>query len=136
MQRLYRGATSVARKLFASAPAPDECQQPSDDVLHARLMRTMRRRVSDDIAYVIERACLRDDWRTASELRTVLTNILERERKTFHRDTRGDNGLLTRMDELINAARWRAGTQVHMAADGKMEITILPDAPAGANSRK
>jgi hypothetical protein len=51
-------------------------------VIQARLNRTMRRRLSDDLVALTERACQMGHHDTAEELLGVLRNLLQRELET------------------------------------------------------
>lgn len=129
MRALHRFSTKVARGLSLTPYSADDAEMssPSDEIIHQRLMRSMRRRTSDDLAYLVERTCFRDDWQTASELIAVLQKVLEREQRKFSRDQRADDGLLERMKSLLEAAKCRSETSVRHGSDGQMEITVSPE---------
>ena len=65
--------------------------------LRDRLNRAMKRRLSDDVESLFNRACLVADLDTAEELLALLRDMLEREGRKFPRDRRLNEGLIRRL---------------------------------------
>ena len=80
--------------------------QPEVDpsIIQARLNRTMRRRLSDDLVALTERACQMGHHETAEELLGVLRNLLERELET-HNPRQETLDALDRVSKFVRQAR-------------------------------
>ena len=88
----------------ASLSMHDPQLQVDPSIIQARLNRTMRRRLSDDLAALAERACQMGHHDTADELLTVLRNLLERELET-HPPRQETLDTLDRVTKLVRQGR-------------------------------
>lgn len=77
-------------------------------LVHRRVYRTLRRRLSDRVADVFQEACLAGDLETAEQLLAVMQNIQDRRTAAGHDRRSGDEELERAREELATRKAVRA----------------------------
>jgi hypothetical protein len=94
----------------ASIKAPDpkrELGLYDPATIRDLLNRVMKRRLSDDLESLCQKARLAGDLRTARGLLAVLADLVQREDKRFARDRRVSDGMIERLTAELNDAEAR-----------------------------
>jgi len=110
-------------------PDPDrEAVVYDPAALRERLNRTMKRRLSDDVESLFNRACLVSDLDTAEELLTLLKGMLEREGQKFARDRRFAEDLIERLTDDLRQRQHKKRAKMSQMEAQALRTGTLSDA--------
>jgi hypothetical protein len=98
---------SLERSTRFKPSAADRPLVVDDTMVRDRLNRSMRRRMSDDLASLIRRACVTGHIQTAEKLLDVLRDLIEIELKQYPRGRRPDANMVAVLAAEISAAQGR-----------------------------
>ncbi len=98
---------SLGRNASFKRPDAERPLLAEDAIIRDRLNRSMRRRMSDDLANLIRRACISGHVETAEKLLDALHDLVDRETEQFPHGRRPNVNIIETLAAEISAAKGR-----------------------------